>query len=860
MSEAIVHSFRQILEETLKHYQDLDWLGALSPLATPYFLGEQLAPEATTLRGGGRALQKLLTAATAAITGKYAERYQIILREYYFQARPAAVVWDQIGLTKNSFHLNRNAAIDALEAVLVAQLQPALRLEQPPLPTPLVERERPLDHTCRLLTTPKTVALIGPSGIGKTALAAQVAADSARPFFWYTVRPGLNDQVESLVFALALFAHRQGSSTLWVALTTQPRQSIDERVLSALRYALTQMQPLPLLCIDALELLQPATLAAHQAFVHCLDSLRGLLPLLLLGQQLPLDADEYIPLVGLSPAGVSLFLLDQQGRVPLTLRAEFHALTQGNPRLLKLCLAALAVGETAADLQRALTTAPALDLLFSQIVLRLPERERQIFMALSVLRSPAPLHGWQQETTAAALSTLQAQGFVQVDRHGGLDLPLVYRQLLLRNLDEATSRQLHRQAALLRSQSGAYTEAVYHLVASGQPEAALALWREYQDQEIAQGQAATALALFQDVQRLALPPPAHEQAALICAQLHYLVGQTGQATTTLRSLLGKTPILAVEAADLAGMIANDRSAFDNAATAFAHALQVAEALVEVRMARVYKGRAWLYLRQRELAHAERELGMAHFEIENMRGNLALDRSDYASAATHYETALQAAAALDAPEAVGKCRNNLAGVALFQGRFAEAIHHLTLAIAAYERIGKVTAQAGCRITLAVAHNQAGDHVQALTALATAEELFALCGESQPWQQALIAQAQAEAYLGLGALTAAEVAVHTAIATEEISVLPDAYRVYGELCLQRGDPEQAEQGLRQSLTLAQRHEDQLLTAYAWRSLAHFYQRQARPAELQTAFAAAVELFVALNLPHEVTRTKQLFDKFD
>ena len=83
--------------------------------------------------------------------------------------------------------------------------------------------------------------------------------------------------------------------------------------------------------------------------------------------------------------------------------------------------------------------------------------------------------------------------------------------------------------------------------------------------------------------------------------------------------------------------------------------------------------------------------------------------------------------------------------------------------------------GCRITLAVAHNQVGDHTQALTALAAVAALFVLRGESQPWQQALIAQAQAEAYLGLGALTAAEVAVHTAIAAEEISMLPDAYRV-------------------------------------------------------------------------------------
>lgn len=849
-----MYSLNQTLEEALKHYQDPAWLGERSPLTTPYFLGDHVALAVTGI-DRGRALQKVLAAATAAITGKYAERYQTILRAYYFQAYPAAVVWDQIGLTKNSFHLNRNAAIGALEAVLVAQLQPALRLEQPPLPTPLVERAHLLAHVRNLLLTPKAVALIGPGGIGKTALAVQVAAAASQPIFWYTVRPGLNDQVESLVFALALFAHRHGSATLWAALGTQPRQPIDERVLSALRYTLTQVHPLPLLCVDALELLQPATLAGHQAVVHCLDSLRGLVPLLLLSQQLPLDADEYITVPGLSPAGVSQLLLEQQGRAPLTLRAEFHALTQGNPRLLRLCLAALATGEAPTDLQAFLAASPAVDLLFSQTLMRLPDAARQVLMTLSVLRSPAPLPHGPHNALAATVAALVAQGFLLVDRQGGLDLPLVYRQLLLRNLDEATKRQLHQQAAALCSQRGAYTETAYHLVEASQPEAALALWREYQEQEIAQGQAATALTLFHTVQRLALPPAAQEQAALFCAQLQHLVGQPSQAATTLQLLLSKTPMLAVEAADLAGIIANERSAFEDADVAFARALRVAEGLIEVRMARVYKGRAWLHLRQREIAQAERELGSAHFEVENMRGNLALDRCDYADAATHYLTALQVAVELDAPEAIGKCSNNLAGVALFQGYFTEAIHHLSRALAAYERIGKVTALAGCRITLAVAHNQAGDHIQALHVLGEAEEVLHLYGEILPWQVALITQARSEAYLGLGQWAEAEVWVKSAIATEEISVLPDAYRVYGELCLHRGDAEQAEVFLRQSLTLAQRNEDRLLTAYAWRSLAQLYQEQARSAETMAAYLAAVDLFEALNLPHEIMRTTKL-----
>lgn len=856
-----MNGLKQTLEAALKHYGDADWLGA-SPLATPYFLGAYLPATALTATSRGRALQKLLADATADISGKYAERYQIILRDYYFHERPAEIVWEQIGLTKTPFHLNRNAAIAALEAVLVTRLQPALHLEQPPVPPPLIERE-PLLAECReRLVGPKTIALLGPGGIGKTALAAQLAQESSqadsqgsnRPLFWYTVRPGLNDQVESLVFALALFAHRHGSSTLWVTLATQARQPIDERILSALRYALIQIQPLPLLCVDALELLQPATLAAHQAFVHALDSLRDLVSILLVGQQLPLDADDYITLTGLSPAGVSLLLLQQQGRASLTLRSEFHALTQGNPRLLRLCLAALASGETPDDLQQFLATSPAVDLLFSHTFLRLPETERQVLMTLSVFRSPVYLAYGQEQAMAVAVRNLLTQGFLLCDPQGALDLPLVYRQLLLRNLDETTSRQLHQQAATLRSQSGAYTAAAYHLVEAGQVAAALALWREYEAQEIAQGQAAAALALFQTVQRLALPSALHEQATLFCTTLQHLIGQTSQAATTLHSLLVTTPILAVEAADLAGVIANDQSEFAHAAAAFARALRVAEEVIEARLARVYKGRAWLHLRQREIAQAERELAYAQVEIETMRGNLALDRAAYEQATSHYQLALQAAAAVDAPEAVGKCHNNLGGVALFQGRFADAIHHLTQAIAAYERIGKVAAQAGCRITLAVAHNQAGAHEAALASLQEAASLLSARSEILPWQGALIAQARAEAYLGLGDWPQAEREVKAAVAAEEISILPDAYRVYGELCLCQGAYGEAERWLRQSVELAQANGDGYLAAYAQRKLALLYQAIGNNEAAIQVGMAAIRFFEEANLPHEVERTRR------
>ena len=112
-------TFTQVIEEALKHYQDPIWLGESSPLATPYFLGNRLTTSTTSALVRGRTLQALFQEATDHLQGKNAERFQTILRQYYFKSLPAAVVWDMLGLGKNSFHLSRNAAIAALEEQLI---------------------------------------------------------------------------------------------------------------------------------------------------------------------------------------------------------------------------------------------------------------------------------------------------------------------------------------------------------------------------------------------------------------------------------------------------------------------------------------------------------------------------------------------------------------------------------------------------------------------------------------------------------------------------------------------------------------------------------------------------------------------
>ena len=838
-------TFTQVIEEALKHYQDPIWLGESSPLATPYFLGNRLTTSTTSALVRGRTLQALFQETTDHLQGKNAERFQTILRQYYFKSLPAAVVWDMLGLGKNSFHLSRNAAIAALEEQLIEQIQPALRLEQPPVVEHLLERQRESEFALGALNKLQSIALLGVSGIGKSAFAAHLAHKINRPTFWYTIRPGLNDQLESLLFALGLFAHQQGSSTLWLAVHTAPQQAASEQMLGVVRHTLSQIQPLPLLCLNNLEQLQTKPSNQHVALISLMESLQGLVPMLWIGEQIPLPCDEYLTLSGLSPAA-SVELLRQSGiQISAPQQEEIYQLTKGNPRLLKLALASLVSGKA----RNALPDDPALEAILNRTLVRLSASERTILKALSVFRTPVPMHPWQTRASGVILNSLLEKQLLQSDGQGGIEVPLVYRQQIYRQLTKLEQQQAHRQAAEIRSRGGSYTAAAYHWLQAGEIELALALWQTHQQREMGQGQAAAAYAIFQPLISDGTSAQIREQAQLICAKIDMLHGQSERVLQQLTTKTISTEILAVEAGELLGMAANDHSEFTQAELSFQQSLKVAESLVEVRIARLHKGRAWSHLRQRELDLAERELGFAHYEIENMRGNLAFDRGHYALAQEHYGIALNLAEELNYRDGIGKTSNNLAGVTLWLGQFVDAIRYLERAFSAYQTVGKVADMAGSRITLAVAHNQAGNYAAAHVALDEAQTLQ--LGQPTVWQLGLIEQARAEAYLGANQLDLAELHVKNAIASEEISLLPDAYRVYGELCAHRGDAQNAETFLCQSLYLAEKNEDRYLAAYAWRALAKLYHQLNFVTQAQTAQTRAIELFHELNLAHEANK---------
>jgi tetratricopeptide (TPR) repeat protein len=350
---------------------------------------------------------------------------------------------------------------------------------------------------------------------------------------------------------------------------------------------------------------------------------------------------------------------------------------------------------------------------------------------------------------------------------------------------------------------------------------------------------------------------AREQVKLFCATLENLAGSSAKAQADLRSILWKTPLLEVEADILDGVIANNRSEFADAQQLFQRAQDKAEALVEARLAHIHKGLGWMHWREQNLEQAWREVSIARYEVENLEGRIQFSRYAYDDAIERFEKALATARELNHDDGAAKTCNNLMNLYVLLGQFETAQHYYQEAEVIYRRIGNAIAIDGMAINYAVLQNLAGNHRHAADLLEQTLVQKQRIAESLTTNiAALIYQGLAEAFLGLRDLDTAQGYVQQAIDQEESSILPDSYRTQGEILLQRGQLELAENRIRQSIAFIEQYEtpDVYLGGYAWRALAQVYVAQKNLEAAQEAKATALEMFTQINLPNEVAKTHE------
>ncbi len=861
--------FRAELELALTHFSDVRWLGEHSPLAAPYLLGTDRIGSEThgDAHARGAVLRAVLSEAVAALPRREGPSDARTLLDLLFFDPPRhlnqAGLATRLGISPASLYRYRLEALDQLEAQVATRLQPCLSLEMPNA-SPLAGRQAELALGRSLLLASRHVGLTGSSGVGKTALASQLADEWPHRdrVFWFTLRPGVNDQVESLLYALAEFLRRHAEPALWMQLAAE-RGRIDPQLALSLAWSSfdrMSAQGAPLLCFDEADVLAPSMseTAARAALRHFLEGLvrmpgRGF-AMLLIGQQILIEPDAHIHLDGL-PEQVAAALLAQTGlALSSTDLKLLLAATGGNPLLLRLHAL---LHEGADDGQSAPPAMGAslrlsLPVLLSRVLRRLDETARQVMCELSVFDGPAPADAWRERQ--ASLDHLLGRGLAQADAGSGVVLQPALRDAVLTQLSPELRARLESQAAGVRLARGEVTAAVLHLLRADQPAAAVRLWFAHRQMEIERGQGGVALAVFAGLSRDRLKPDEQRMLISLRSELRALSGDAEAAVEDLASVAWRaSDALTPRALELHGDMLVLLGRDQHAPSKYAAALEATDAQLARKRVQLRAKLAGVHRVRRNLDAAEREGALARFEAEFLQGDLSDERGRYGLAIEHYERALAAAVESRDDTAIARANISLGTVEMRLGRNDAATQRFARAIERYQATGDQMRLNWALTNIGFMHILAGEHAAGIEHASRALAFFESVGNVE-WI-ATNASNLAEAFVETGRLDEAQSMAEHALSHEDAAVRPYALTVLGRVSVARLAFDAAERILREAVAASQDASDRWAEAPALRALALALQGQGRSGDASTAFDQALAIFADLELPREIERTRAL-----
>lgn len=868
------------LRQTLEHFHDPEWLGTHSPLATPYFLGTLLTDE-TTAVSRGRRLQTLIHTAAATLwdgplpedrhqlaTAAFAQRddlgttksprYSYLLLELYYLRRhftprqepPPKVndILDFVATSKSRFFSHLKQVVSDVGQHLLRLAQPTFRLEKPRLTHTLIGRQPLIAQATAQLQQGHSVAISGGGGMGKTALATAVSQQWPHPVFHYTIRPGLNDQLDSLLFALGHFLHQHGASQLWLQRLADHGQTLNtDLALGLLRddlHALGQ----PLLCFDELDRLGDLMQRhpQHSQLLEFIDTLQAETPLLLIGQQVPLDARHHIHLEGLAVADMPHFFA-QTGlnTAPLPWQ-QLHHLSHGNPRLLEIMAALYQSGESLPEPRRA----PALISLLERLWKRLDGSHHRLLGQLAVFQQPAPADVWP----ADLVDQLTRRRLLQPDAQGGLTLLPLIQEILQTQLPPEQRDQFHQQAAQVWAERGAYTAAAYHLWQAGEAETAVSLWYPHRQLEIERGQATAARHIFGQISLHRLPKAAQQQLQQIRNQLYLLTGEADKVLaeagriawpSTFEGQRGKTAVLAQEARATT-ILGNHDAARDRYDEAILTLGQLTNDILDQQFIRTT---THFLLGDKQAALAE--VTRAKYETARLEGFVHWRLGNFREAHTHLANARTLAHTLNNPKAIAQAERLLLHNSSHAGQLAQAQQHAEAAICYYRQVGDQFNIAGTQANLATAYINARNYPAAIPPSEQALAFFQKIN-STSWIAA-ISSNLAEAYFETGNVTQAKTMAFAVLQLEDPYSHPYALYTLGLIHQHEQAPANAQESFRRGITIAQQSGDTFIEAYLQRALGTLYRHQQQPKPAQASLETARTLFANMQLTAEVERTE-------
>ena len=893
-----VQSYADLYEEQIKqalnHFQDDGWLEENSPLAHAYFLGSFLTQESKeTAVSRGRTLQKMLfQAATMSLhhdipedraefmslvnkeradLGIKGAAYQLLLLDlkYFRQIFPPTAfpkakqeydLRDFLGLGRSTLFNHLKLAREQLGKNLLQLMQPTLRLEQPPrIQGQIVGQAAHLQTAVSQLLQNKTVFISGVGGSGKTTLGASVAQRwGSANRFWYTFWPSLNDQLEPLLFSLGYFLNQQGASALWQQLVVNGGQIENINIAVAqLRTDLAALKNKPLLCFDEVDRLQldpEMQTESSQQIVTFLERLKGLTPVLLIGQKANLMADHHLTLSELSIEESETLAKQQHLQLTPDNIKKLHRLTGGNPRLVKLSLPLLIDGNLElADLPQQ----ASINSLFATLWRSLLPASRLLAQQLSVFRSPTPADAWQ--AVEDALNWLGQYGLTQTDEQGSVQLLPIFRELIRADNNKLSAdeyERCHLAAAAIRSERGEYTAAVHHLIQARELELAVQLWFMFRQQEIVRGQGHIALDLLQKVPRRRLRAETQDALALSVAELCDLLGKPSEGLKALAKSNGTATIFQmIDVETLRSKFLNHLGQREAALNVIDQTLDSIEQLLS-KQVHLFTRRGLIDVQQREFSSALASARRAQYEAALFYGLAQEQTGRYDEAFLAYQQAMAHAAVIEFDEGLAKANYGLARLLIRQGKEEAALDKAETAISYFEKRGEAFMVEQVRNTVIAIYFNLGRFDKVIELGEMSLTFFE--NAAMPFWASTTAATLSEAYFEDGQIEMAQQRAHDVLAYEEPQSIPYAYYTLGLIAKQEENFAKARQQLSLARAIAEDKKDFFLLAYAEREMGEIALKQQDIKSANAHLDYALTLFKKLSNQTELEATKRLLEQ--
>ena len=308
----------------------------------------------------------------------------------YETGQSRAEIQDDLALSASTYSRAKRQGLDRITAVLPRMIERmiespvTLASQRLPRTPDFVGRREEQSYYAWRLQTEGLAHIWGLPGSGKTALAAELAADGHRygqTILWHTCRAGRDSTLLGIIRGLAQALAAAGDETLWRELRQAPPEELDPAaLLDALRERLL-LRPAVVILDDA----HHADAEETDALLDALADLvaRRSIRLLLVGRD-PIESVTYLPLPGMIEREAQLLWAGSPA-LPADQWRALYAATGGMPEPIRRAAAAY---RRSGDLARANDWAAEIDAWAHEAIWsRLEEHEQRLLAAAFALEA-----------------------------------------------------------------------------------------------------------------------------------------------------------------------------------------------------------------------------------------------------------------------------------------------------------------------------------------------------------------------------------------------------------------------------------------------------------------------------------------